>query len=318
VDKTEEKRWFEAVMPADWVTAAVPTESPDFVCQDEQGPFLGVEVTELFLSQTDARLQKTPRYAVDILSSGNYRHRDDRTHLPVEEITFKRDEGDYTVPAIVRKPASLVVRVKTLVTTIEKKSGNLARYQEKAGAIDLLLIDRGGLFERAKFDQVASIVHDSEVRNAIQRSGFREIWLVINTDQKTASIPCRVNLFAEGIASFHTAMGTARKDNDCAVSIGDYLEMLGAYLTHQGFVGCRVMAGNDKYAVFCNGVGCFVLEKNWSLFPVTPRVTPQSKLGEEVLVFEPKASHPLFESVCRVSADYGCFVNIVETPSIQF
>jgi hypothetical protein len=318
MDKAEEKRWFEAVMPREWVAAAIPDESPDFICYDEQGPFIGVEVTELFTSHSEARLHKIPNYVVDILDSGNYRHPDDRSQLPVKPVTFHLDGGDCTVPALVRQEPPMVTSIKTLAAAIEKKSGKLTRYKEKVVATDLLLVDRGELFNRMKFEHAARIVHESEVRSAIQRSGFREIWLVINTDPKVISIPCRVNLLAERLATFHAALGEVRKGTDCRVSIRDYLEMLGAYLAHRGFVDSRVMAGNDKYAVFTHGVGCFVLNRKLGLFAITPRVTHQSELGNGVRIYEPRASHPLFDSLCRVGEERSWFVNIVETPAIQF
>jgi hypothetical protein len=305
-------------MPREWVAAAIPSESPDFICRDENGPFLGVEVSELFVSASNARIHKIPNYVVDILSSGKYRHREDRNQLPVESATFHLDGGDRTVPVLVRQKIPITASIKTLADTIEKKSGKLVRYKNNVATTDLLLVDRGELFHRIKFDYAACIVHETEVRSAIQRSGFREIWLVVNTESKAVSIPCRVNLLAEGLATFHTALAEVRKGNDCKVSIRDFLEMLGAYLEHRGFVNTLVMSGNDKYAVFGPGVGCFVLSEKLDLFAITPRVTQRSKLGDDVLICKPSASHPLFNSLCRVGDERNCFVNIVETPAIQF
>ncbi len=318
MDKAEEKRWFDAVMPPEWVAAATPAESPDFICSDEKGPFIGVEITELFASESEARYHKIPNYVLDILDSGNYRHRDDRSQLPVEKVTFQRDGADFAVRGLVLKKPPIAKRIELLVATIEKKSGKVTRYSDKVPATDLLLVDRGGLFHGVKFDHVARIVHERALRSAIQRSGFREIWLVIDTDAKAASVPCRVNILAQEIASFHTGLESVRKINNCHVSIRNYLEMLGAFLAHRGFVKSLVVAGNKKYAVFGHGVGCFMLSQKWDLFPITPRVTHQSKLGDEIHVFEANALHPLFDSLCRAADEHGCFLNIVEAPAIQF
>ena len=35
MDKLEEKSWFEAVVPREWVVPAVASESPDFICRED-------------------------------------------------------------------------------------------------------------------------------------------------------------------------------------------------------------------------------------------------------------------------------------------
>ena len=158
MDKTEERKLFEAIIPTEWIGDAISSESPDFLCRDEHGPFLGVEVTEVFPSDSAARLEKIPNYCLDILSSRRYRHSDDLTQIPVEKITFKTDGIEHVVDAVVRKPLPIGDALDKLIECIEKKSLKLPLYNKNVEATDLIIADRGGLFKWFKFNHVTQIV----------------------------------------------------------------------------------------------------------------------------------------------------------------
>src|SRR5262249_19137573 len=156
---------------------------------------------------------------------------------------------DRTIPAIVYKPLSIEKRLQMLASVIQKKAGKLARYSDKVSATDLLLVDRGGLLSGIKTSEAARIVHENLVTRAVQDSGFREIWLLVKAAPQVVLIPCRVNMLAQELASFHLAIGVVRKEQNFELSLRHYLEMLGAHLKRRGFVDSHVLAGKEKYAV---------------------------------------------------------------------
>lgn len=76
MDKEAEYKLFKYVYGAidDWHIK--PSESPDFICFKNSSPVLGAEVTELYHSESDARLKKIKNYTLELLNGGDYRHRE--------------------------------------------------------------------------------------------------------------------------------------------------------------------------------------------------------------------------------------------------
>lgn len=156
------------------------------------------------------------------------------------------------------------------------------------------------------------------MKNAVEKSGFREIWLVVGTPSGLASVPCRVNIFTHQVVSFHMAFAEVTKKQGGGVSIGHYMEMLGAFLTDKGLGEIKTLWDGKRAAVFSRGVGCYIGPK-LEFFPVTPRVKLQTLLGNEGCLFEPLDSHPVFKSIVRVCAEGpGWFSHIVQNPKIEF
>ena len=93
MDKTEELRHVQAVYGENRVFDPVSLEPPDFAYRRAGRVILGVEVSEIFSSESDARLQKVEGYALDLLDGGEFLHKDDSRTLNVARVTIMNKDG---------------------------------------------------------------------------------------------------------------------------------------------------------------------------------------------------------------------------------
>ncbi len=65
------------------------TDRPDFILQHRSpAPPFGVEVTDLYQSESEARLAEHPDYISELLAGGDHMHRDDQETLKVSTVTI--------------------------------------------------------------------------------------------------------------------------------------------------------------------------------------------------------------------------------------
>jgi hypothetical protein len=183
--------------------AVIPHESPDFLCQRDKAVVLGVEVTEFFNSESDARLHKVPGYARTLLTSREYLHKDDKASLRIETITYMPD-GDpvkaIEIDAIIRQVPQLNERLEKLRSILTSKSFKNETYSSNAPMIDLIIHDPNHAFRFEQFCEIYRYLSSSDLRSLIIASPFREIFLVtLGADDKRVCVPLKANTFAEEI-----------------------------------------------------------------------------------------------------------------------
>lgn len=63
---------------------------------------LDAEVTELYHSESDARLKKIKNYTLELLNGGDYRHKEDKENIKVEGIKQKIEGQTFIIQLYVR------------------------------------------------------------------------------------------------------------------------------------------------------------------------------------------------------------------------
>jgi hypothetical protein len=203
VNKDDERRAFDyAYRPHDQWTVA-PSESPDFVCLRNGKPVLGVEVTELWQHETDARLSKINGYLDSLLGGGEVAHKDDRVFAKTEIIQLlPKDslEPIAEVPAIVRKHPSPAERAKLLDTALKVKERRVSDYRGRCGHVDLLVDDRSMLFWSSDFEQFIRPISSNSLRKRLTSSSFREVFLLTYPEGgERVRVPMKASLLLEDL-----------------------------------------------------------------------------------------------------------------------
>ena len=76
-------------------------EAPDFLIRIHPGAEqFGVEITEFYLTEGQARLKQIDGYIDHLLAGGDVRHKDDRQQFKVSAITILSKDGDVKVPDV--------------------------------------------------------------------------------------------------------------------------------------------------------------------------------------------------------------------------
>ena len=182
------------------------SESPDFICIKNNIPVLGSEVTELYLSECDARLKNIKNYTLDLLNGGKFRHKDDKKLIRIEKVKYIRrgeDDGPF-INAIINEIPKIDKRVELLTKAIRIKESKVKTYLKSCPRVDLLVHDSSGLFHFERYQDLFFSLSHFINRNEIISSKFREIYLITSkyegfSKHSIVIVPLKLNLFAEDI-----------------------------------------------------------------------------------------------------------------------
>ncbi len=156
------------------------SERPDFIATlPGVGDPFGIEVTEFYLSESDARLRNIRGYLSDIFGHGRYRHVDDHKFLKVDEVTITpTDGGDgRRVPAIIQTFPDTSEHLRQLAEVIRSK-GSKARGYQRLQHLNLIVLDhldRWGTLSSASLCRTLTSAH---IPAAFWSSPYREIFYV--------------------------------------------------------------------------------------------------------------------------------------------
>lgn len=164
-------------------------ERPDFAVWIPGNPnAVGVEITQIFQSESHARLSFINGYAEDLWSGGRHRHRDDVHVLEVSEATVTDKDGNVkheALPVIVTRTATAEDFRAGLASAIRHKA-SLNYSSESFSHLNLVVLD----WYRVPFDSrdyPSDRLLDAEVREALRSSPFREVHLLIYDTSKQES-----------------------------------------------------------------------------------------------------------------------------------
>lgn len=249
MNKAEERRHFDQAYGPSNGWSLSETESPDFLLTCDGQVILGVEVTELFANQSDARLRKIDGYFSSLLDGGPHRTRSDRKNLRVTKLTITDKEGNNprAVDGIVINQPTFESRVRLLESVVADKESLLAAYLNKAPIVDLLIADSTSLFRFDKFREIFTPLSLLVSRSTVINSGFREITVLTTCGPKGRSIriPLKLNLFAEDLLILEQLL--LRDENLSDESgIADSFSLLSACLAHIGYSNCVAITDGDS------------------------------------------------------------------------
>jgi hypothetical protein len=199
MDKTEELGHVQAVYGEARRFELLSRESPDFGCRRDGRAILGVEVSEIFSDESDARLRKVEGYVEDLLSGGEFLHKDDSKALKVGVTTIIDPNGvvKAEVMGIMQQVPPFPRRVDLLYQLIKQKTRDLEGYAKRWPAVDLIVADQSGLFGFNEYREFFGPFSYFVDREPIARSKFREIYVLTRGKGEPVVIPLRLNLFAE-------------------------------------------------------------------------------------------------------------------------
>ncbi|MGA7496705.1 MAG: hypothetical protein WBX00_08260 [Isosphaeraceae bacterium] len=232
MDKKQERRVFDAVFGRLGLTVA-EQEEPDFVCSQPGMENFGVEVTEFFLTESDARLERIGSYACDLIAGGDYRHKDDPKEIKVQNVIYRSAPMGQEIPlnAIGRPIPPHRESLSTLLPKIAHKNGKFPRYRQRVECVDLVVNDVNNVLRfETVWELLTPIVFDRGLATVLD-SPFREIYVVTrNTKRGDVCVPFRANLFAGEISLFSSVYNQFRGEVRGPNTVGDYVNALATYL----------------------------------------------------------------------------------------
>jgi len=213
MDKRREREALKHVF-GNYAATAEERERPDFRIVHSNLKH-GVEVTEMYPSLIDAKLQNLGEYTSGLLDGTQPLHRADREKLRIETISLVHEDGTKIddVRAIFQPTPTHVEKFTALLGKLAEKSRKFFSYRAECDVVDLVIWDRGSLFGNEQDFEPIHIA-PTETRREIVGSPFREIFLLTRSPapSKYFFYPLRANIFlADALLVDHTFLEVGRE-----------------------------------------------------------------------------------------------------------
>lgn len=199
MDKQTEKNILEMVYESNRLSNLKESESPDFLVSNigEEIPF-GVEVTELFIDESNARLKKVPNYLFDLLDNEAFIHKDDKEVFDVSELSII-DKNNRVVSkqmGLTRKKTLHKDYIYKLIHTIEQKNSRIDVYLRGVSHVNLIILDQENFLYSHNAEDLFERLVTPQLRRAVLSSKFREVFLITVIDEdRRVFIPFRMNIY---------------------------------------------------------------------------------------------------------------------------
>ncbi len=244
--KQQERRIFDLVYADRSFDEVKESENPDFLVRYfPNTPYFGVEVTECYLTETNARIHNISGYTDELLRGNNFRHKDDGKIIKVTKIDLI-DEDKIVhakdIPSIMQEMPPPSKFAYDVAKRIISKAGRLNTSQQNLSHTNLIIEDKTGLLRLINKNNLYDIFFIPELIKAISEAPFREIFLVTILQNENVYIPLKVfHLIAEAYL-FNGAIIQNGYDKIIPPDI-NYLELFAAYLDSN--VVSRVLIHHD-------------------------------------------------------------------------
>ncbi len=260
--KSKERTIFDFVYADRRVDSVTPTEEPDFKVKNADGEF-GVEITEFYFSQSQARIKNISGYAMEILGGKKYRHKDDIASLAVAEVTVLPGDNrgpEFNVEAIIQEVPKADEYIEKISELIEHKNKRFNRYTMGLSHVNLIIFDYEHRLLGTPKDMFHHLFFQPRLEKALMNADFREVFFVTQLGEfgspKGVYIPLKMLfLLAEMYFFNHTLVkeypGTPMTSLLCA-----------EYLTWRGAKSICFKDFSDGYEVVYGNSGVFVSKDN--------------------------------------------------------
>ena len=252
--KQQERRIFDLIYSDRSFDEVKESENPDFLVRYfPNTSYFGVEVTEYYLTETNARIDNIADYTGELLNGNDFKHKDDRKVLNVTEIDLIDEDGIVqakNVSAISQEMPPPSKCAYDVAERIISKAELLKTSQHNLSHTNLIIKDRTGLLRLFNKKNFYGIFFIPELIKAISTAPFREIFLVTILQNEHVYIPLKMLYLLAEAYLFNGVIIQNGYENKIPPDI-DYVELFAAYLNSN--VKYRVLIyrdANDTEVIF--------------------------------------------------------------------
>jgi hypothetical protein len=222
----------------------------------------GVEITELYHTESDARLERIEGYVQDLLKGGGVRHKDDRVNFRVTKVSITSKEGDVKatdVLAIVREEYRLGDFVRGVAETITKKDRVIDDAPEDLTHVNLIIRDRHQMLCFRSFRDFYFLCCTPELQQAVFASRFREVFLITFFEEGEVFVPLKMVMT---IAKIYMAVGFlgASEHMGCIKTFNDFMRWFAHYLSTIAAGEVRLREEGEEVEVLYGNSGFIITQ----------------------------------------------------------
>ncbi|NBD34815.1 MAG: hypothetical protein GVY30_02300 [Chloroflexi bacterium] len=250
--KEKERAILNLVYSTDQYEELVDSECPDFhIRKKGQAVEFGVEVTEFYFSESSARVQNIHSYVDELIEEGLYRHRDDKTSLPVCEATVSRDEEpDRRIQCIYQTIPGVDEYTLRIAEAISRKSEKLKSYAQDLTHVNLIIFDTEHRLYKVAEEDFSRYFLTSDIISAIRDTGFREVYFITRLEsERWVYIPLKLVFLLSEVYVFDHVLVTYYPDllHDIASQITLFAQHLKRHQMGEIYIRGR---GNESEVIW--------------------------------------------------------------------
>ena len=281
-----ERALLEVVYDAHEFTSIEHRDKPDFLLTRRKPEYkFGVEITEIFETESHARLHFHPEYIERLFAGARPMHRDDEKELALSRVSISDPDGNpkaSDVPAIIRETRPTVERYSAVARRLQEKERKLDGY-EHLGHTNLIIADQCGQPSEVGPDgqyNVSDLLVPA-LRSALGTSRFREVFLVsMMRDGKIKYRPLHQLMLLEKFFVFCRACAVFDGWAEGAYPLNEDAAVLFAWVqSHSGWPVSLYERAGGTFAAMYRGSGAALGRSSVEIldfydFPSPPAVPP--------------------------------------------
>lgn len=214
-------------------------DRPDFALELGTEHPVGVEVTELYESQSHARIVNNPDYPSRLMAGQPHMHKDDVNTLKVVRTSITGPDGGLKhkdLPAILTEQPSDAQYSAALAETIRAKNERFPRYAGGFCHIDLVVLDHHWSQLRLGEEYASDAVLTDDVRPVLLASPFREVFLISKFKDGRGYRPLRLLYLLEQFKFYLSALVQHEEveDTDKQADVDDVVTAFSYVMRHKG------------------------------------------------------------------------------------
>ena len=261
-------------------------DKPDFWLTNRQNLQFGIEITELFFNESEARLNKIDNYLKELLDSKSYKHKDDIENLDVSEITIIDENGIEKIKtnAVIHKTSGNRDSYATnLENRIEEKNLQLLSYEQGFAFYNLIIRDHDNHYPDLDPENVYRIVFTDKMINLLKGSNYDEIFLVTRFDRVLTALPLRGILFLSRLFLFNEVLDKLSENK--LYTIEEFHHLFYEFLVYEKFKNVKIRQGEADREVIYGNFGILVsADKKITIREYSTFRLDESKLLEPTVI----------------------------------
>lgn len=241
-------------------------ENPDFEIEHSSGYKFGVEIIELYFSESNARIKNIPYYVSNILSNKNYKHKDDIVKLEVRKLTVISDgKLDKEIEGIIQELPPKDDLINMITEIIINKCKKYDNYDEKLGHINLIIYDMENRYHNIQREDFYRYFFNQDLVSSIKNSPFREIFFITElSNKKQYYFPLRLILL---MSEIYLLNGFLTKNKHYLLPSNEYKDekIIYTFLLGQGIHTASLIESEHHIELLYSNYGVLINDKSNSI-----------------------------------------------------
>jgi hypothetical protein len=256
-------------------------KSPDFLIRPHpRTERFGVEITEFYLTEGEARLQLIEGYRTDLLDGGDVRHKDDYHHFEVAKVDIVTKEGEIhasNAPMITRSVPHRYELARMIAAVIADKEKVHDAAPKDLSHINLIIRDRHGVLRHRPSKEFCMLLYPPYLREAVFGSRFREVYFISRFKEGDSYVPLKMVLTLMKMHAVYDCV-VASKGADPFADANAFMRWFAFYLSTITAGGVRISEETGDVEVLYGNIGIILAESGTKIRHYADRAFPASTM----------------------------------------